>query len=92
MELLRSFRTFCSCDMFTPSVGLIPGPTLVKRRSLPAEPMDTVFSWSATESLPSATELRPLAIAPAPNAVALSPDAVESTPIALDFAPVAFAL
>ncbi len=43
------FCKLVSCETFTPSVRLMPGATLVKRRSLPAEPTETVFAWLATE-------------------------------------------
>ncbi|AYZ95869.1 hypothetical protein DB771_09600 [Burkholderia sp. AU29985] len=83
IELFRSFRTLCSCDTFTPSVGLMPGATFVRRRSLPADPIDTVFGSSAIEPLPSATEFGALATAPWPSAVAPAPDAADFAPIAV---------
>jgi hypothetical protein len=43
------FCTLLSWDILTASVGLTPAATLVIRRSLPGEPTDTVFAWSATE-------------------------------------------
>ncbi len=61
--------------MLAASVPFTPGATLVKRRSLPCEPNDTVFGSAATEPAPMATELAPAAVALLPSAVALVPEA-----------------
>ena len=50
----------------------MPSATLVNLRSLPTEPIETVFASDATELAPKATELAPLACELAPNAVAPS--------------------
>ena len=49
--------TSFNCDTFTASVGWMPGATLVRRRSAPGAPTETVLGWSAMELLPIATEL-----------------------------------
>ncbi len=79
-----SLRTEFSCDMFTPSVGFTPGATFVRRRSLPAEPSDTVLASLATEPEPSATEF-------GADAVAFWPSATLPTPVPSAFAPITVA-
>jgi len=86
------FCTSRNWDTFTASVRLIPGATFVMRRSLPAEPTDTVLAWSAIEYAPSATERFPVACAPAPIATASLPEANALLPIATVGSPVARAL
>ena len=88
--------TRLSWFMLAASVPLTPSPRLVRRRSCPAEPIDTVFSSSATESAPSATELaaeatarEPIAVACAAVAWAPSPTATERVPCATEPAPAA---
>ncbi len=79
--LLIDPATALNCDMFTASVGLTPGATFVRRRSLPGEPTDTVFAWSATEFAPNATELGADAVAFAPSATPLLADTSAFAPI-----------
>ncbi len=80
--MLTLFCTPCNCDRFTASVGFTPGATFVTRRSLPAEPTDTVFASFATEPEPSATEFAPLA-------TEFEPSAVDCVPVACDWKPIA---
>src|SRR5258707_10746979 len=68
--------TLESWPTLTASVWLMPGATLVMRRSPPGAPTDTVLATLATEPAPSATEFGALA-------TALGPSAAESDPVAL---------
>ena len=63
----------------TASVGLTPGATLVKRRSLPGVPNDTVFGAVATDPAPIATELFAPAwtCAPLPSATLFGASALD---------------
>src|SRR5262249_15791917 len=79
----------------TASVGSMPAATLVRRRSLPGDPNETVFGALASDPAPMATEFaasaqalapRPPAHAPpadAPLAVAAMPPAKALAPLAV---------
>jgi hypothetical protein len=77
MLVLTSSRKAFNWFTFVASVPFTPGATFVTRRSLPAEPTDTVFASSATEFAPNATELSAVALLFPPNATELFPDATE---------------
>lgn len=87
----------CNCPTLTASVALMPAATLVRRRSLPADPNDTVLATVLVEPepiatafaavtvalVPSAAELVPVATAPSPNA-ALPFEAMAPAPTATE--------
>src|SRR5215831_20476431 len=82
----------------TASVGLMPAATLVRRRSLPGDPNETVFGALASDPAPMATEfaasaeaLAPSATADAPLAVAAMPPANARAPLAVEPWPIAVA-
>src|SRR3954468_14831414 len=59
--------------MLTASVGLMPAATLVTRRSLPADPTETVLAKLATEPVPIAVAFEAVALAFVPSAAGFAP-------------------
>src|SRR6185436_12326129 len=70
----------CNWPTLTASVWLMPAATLVRRRSLPAEPNDTVLATVLVEPEPIATEVAAVAEALVPSAAALLPVATAPSP------------
>jgi hypothetical protein len=81
--LLATLATAASWPTFTASVLPTPAARLVRRRSVPTPPIETVLTWSATEFAPSATLLSAVAELFRPAAVVLRPTAWLATPIAV---------
>jgi hypothetical protein len=91
-------RPICNWPKVAASEKATPGATLVKRRSAPPAPKDTVFGSVAIEFAPIATELTapartcalaPMATPPSAKDWARAPIAIAFTPLAIASAPLA---
>jgi hypothetical protein len=93
IRLPITFKPICNWPKVAASEKLTPGAILVRRRSAPGAPNDTVLDSLAMELAPIATALlAPLVTcAFAPNAMLLSPKACARAPTAMELAPAATA-